>query len=93
MANYEFPTDLIDAQQAFQAADAKVAEIHARMPRPTAIAAGEATISDELAQAHEEARAERGRVLDVLYGHPWWLEIPREEHEAARTALRQAAAG
>lgn len=93
MADYEFPSGLVDAQRAFQAADAKVVEIHARMPSPTVIAAGQAAIPDELRLAHEEARAERGRALDVLYGHSWWLEVPREEQHAARTALRQAALG
>ncbi|OPG10571.1 hypothetical protein [Microbispora sp. GKU 823] len=91
MADYEFPTDLIEAQRAFLAASIKVAEIDAQYPRPTAIAAGEASIPDELRQAHAEAWAERDRTLDVLYGHSWWMEVPRAEHHAARMALRKAA--
>jgi len=93
MAEYEFPSDLLEAQRAFLAADARVTEINAQMPRPTAIAAGEATIPDELRQAHAGAWAERDRTLDVLYGHSWWMEVPREEHFKARMALRKAAQG
>lgn len=90
MADYNVPADLLDAQRAFYTADELAQEIADAMPSSVAIAAGEATIPDEQRQALEEARAERGRLIDVLYGpHHWWGTVG--DKYAARMALQQAA--
>ncbi|GAA0403285.1 hypothetical protein GCM10009530_64110 [Microbispora corallina] len=91
MAEYEFPSDLVEAQRTFLEADARLAEINARMPRSTAIVAGEASIPDDLRRDHAEVWAQRDGTLDVLYGHSWWMETPNTEWHAARMALRKAA--
>ncbi len=91
MADYTFEPELIAAQRDFLTAEARVTEINALMPRPTAIAAGEASIPDELRQAREQAWAEQDRAIAVLYDQQAWEGIPREERVKARMQLKQAA--
>ncbi len=88
MAELEFPPELIEAQRAFWAAERRVEEIVARLPSGSAVVAG-AAIAEQDRRELEEARAERGRLLDVLYGHPFWEGHAAPEH--AREALRRAA--
>jgi hypothetical protein len=89
VADYDFPADLLEAQRAFWAADTRVEEIGALFPPPTAIADGTAAAPEELRQALHEARADRGRHLDVLYGHSWWGGV--DDQNKAREALKATA--
>ncbi|GAA3172361.1 hypothetical protein [Nonomuraea roseoviolacea] len=89
MADIEIPDDVIAAQRAYDAADARVHEIVASLPSSVAIVAGEAEISDEQRQAWHEARAERMRLLFALRDLPWWGEQP--DPLGAEKALRKAA--
>lgn len=91
MADYGFPQDLIEAQRAFLAADARCEELAQQGPAPTAVAEGTASIPEDLRRELEAARAERLRLIGVLYGHPFWGEIPQAEWFKARMALREAA--
>jgi len=91
MADYGFPAELVEAQRTFLDAEIKLEAINARMPRATAIAAGEASVPEELQRAHDEVWAARSKALDVLYRHAHWGEVPKEERFAARMALRRAA--
>jgi hypothetical protein len=40
MADYDFPADLLDAQRAYNAADATVQEVTATLPSSVAVVAG-----------------------------------------------------
>ncbi|WP_055477563.1 hypothetical protein [Sphaerimonospora mesophila] len=91
MADYDFPSDLIEAQRAFLAADARCEELAQQGPPATAIVEGTAAMPENLRQELEAARAERLRLISVLYGHPFWGEIPQSDWFAARMALREAA--
>ncbi|MBB2749204.1 UNVERIFIED_ORG: hypothetical protein FHR35_009117 [Microbispora rosea subsp. rosea] len=93
MAEYDFPAELVEAQRAFLDAEAKLAELNALFPPPTAIAAGETSVPEGLRRAHDEVWAKQSRALDVLYGHERWKTIPREERFEARMQLRRAARG
>ncbi|MBO3751515.1 hypothetical protein J5X84_36045 [Streptosporangiaceae bacterium NEAU-GS5] len=89
MADLEFPPELIEAQRAYWAAERRVADIVARLPSGSAIALGQAAVSEEDRRELAAARAERGRLIDQLYGHPFWQGHAAPEH--AREALRRAA--
>lgn len=89
MSEQGFPPELVDAQRAFWTAEKRVAEIVARLPSGAAIVAGEAAISEEDRAELEEARAERGRLVEFLYAHEFWKDAP--EPERLRQALRRVA--
>ncbi|GAA3077735.1 hypothetical protein [Streptosporangium carneum] len=89
MADYEFPSDLIEAQQAYWAADARVQEVTDALPSSLAIVSGEAVMSDEQRAELEQVRAARLDALEVLDRHPRWATV--EDRYAARLALRRAA--
>ncbi|MDF5754571.1 hypothetical protein [Spongiactinospora sp. TRM90649] len=91
MAEFDLPADLIAAQRAYLAAERTCEEIASAIPAATEVASGKATIPEAQRTALTEARAERARHLDILYGHPWWATIDRADHLRARTHLRQAA--
>jgi predicted phage gp36 major capsid-like protein len=89
MADIEIPDGVIEAQRAYDAADAHVQEVAATLPSSIDIAAKEAELSDEQRQAWEDARAERLRLLAELRDLPWWGEVP--DRLAAERQLRKAA--
>ncbi|MER7126729.1 hypothetical protein [Micrococcus luteus] len=91
MSDYEFPPDLIEAQRAYYAADARVQEVTDALPSSVAIVAGEAEISDGQRAELAQARAARLDALETLNKHPWWGE-QRDRH-GAWMALQKAAKG
>ncbi|MFI7113931.1 hypothetical protein ACIBK9_46975 [Nonomuraea sp. NPDC050227] len=93
MADYELPQDLIDAQKAFYAAEARCAELVAAEPSPVAIAALEAELSDEQRQALAAAREERLQAVEVLHRHPFWKDLPAGDKMKVQAKLREAAKG
>lgn len=89
---YEFPDDLLKAQRDFYAADARARKLSDAWPLSAAVLAGEAEPPtdgqrDELAAA----RAEALRLIQILYGHPWF-ETVGDNPKEARLALQKAAA-
>ena len=88
---YEFPDDLLAAQRAFYVADARTRELSDAWPLSAAVLAGKAEPpSDEQREELEAARAEVLRLIDVLYGHPWF-ETVGDNPKEARLALQKAA--
>jgi hypothetical protein len=88
---YDLPDDLIDAQR-------RVFDLHIRcqaiadaMPSNLAVLALEADVSDEQRQELDDVRAERLQAIGVLYDHPWWDTLPKDERQAAREQLWDAA--
>jgi hypothetical protein len=76
MADLDLPTDVIEAQRAYDAADARVQELSAALPSSVAVLAGEATWDEKAVADLLEARAERLRMLEVLRDLPWWETVP-----------------
>ncbi|GII89447.1 hypothetical protein Ssi03_74370 [Sphaerisporangium siamense] len=68
----EFPADLLQAQRDYYAADAEVERLVAQLPSSVDVVAGEAAWDEDLRAAVEGARAERGRLVGILYGHEYW---------------------
>ncbi|GAA1264398.1 hypothetical protein Psi02_64230 [Planotetraspora silvatica] len=89
MADYDIPSDLLDLQRAYFAADQRVQESGEGFPSAIDIANQEAEISDEQRSALIEARAARLDLVSELYRHPWFDTVDNT-HEA-RMALRKAA--
>jgi hypothetical protein len=88
-ADYDIPEDLLEAQRAFYAADARVRAAADAMPPAAAVLAGEAEVSEEQRRELADARAERLRLVDILYRHPWFQQV--DDAHKARTALQKAA--
>ncbi len=91
MADYEFPDDLVAAQRDFYAADARVQEVTDALPSSLDIVAGTASITEDQRAELAAVRAERLRIVDILYGHTWWEGV--EDPYAARLKLREVAKG
>ncbi|WP_436759312.1 hypothetical protein [Streptosporangium sp. V21-05] len=91
MADYEIPEDLIEAQRAFYEADERVQAATDAMPSSVAVLAREAAVSEEQREELAAARAERLRLVDVLYRHPWFQTV--DDPHKARMALQKAARG
>lgn len=89
MADYDFPPSLLEAQRAYDAADARVQEVTDALPSSMAVLSGEAEISMEQRQALADARADRLHRLAVLYHDAWWDAV--EDQRAARLQLQEAA--
>ncbi|MEV4246946.1 hypothetical protein AB0J63_26475 [Streptosporangium canum] len=89
MADYEFPPDLIAAQQAFWKAEQRVSAAYAALPSSVSIAAQEADVTEEQQRELDEARAEQGRCIDAIYGHSFWDDVA--DKYAAKVALQKAA--
>lgn len=87
---YEFPTDLIDLQRRFDAANRRCEELAATHPKAVDIVAGTAQLTEEQAAVYAAAWAERAKLVLGLHRHPWWLEVGdrREAKEALRAAAR-----
>jgi hypothetical protein len=89
MADYEFPSTLIEAQQAFWQAEQRVSAAYAALPSSVSIAAKEADVTEEQQRELDEARDERGRCIDAIYGDSFWDDIA--DKYAAKIALEKAA--
>jgi hypothetical protein len=88
---YDFPPDLIAAQQALDAADAAVNQLAARWPSSLAVLAGEATVPDGLRDELAAAREERLRLLEARDRHTFWAGV--DDRYKAGMALWRAARG
>lgn len=91
MSDHTPPADLVAAQREYYELERRCHELAAKLPPATAIVNGEAEPSAEVMQRLTDARAKRGRVLDAVYGHPWWETVPPSERLDARRALQEAA--
>jgi len=85
------PPEAIEAQQAFDRADAEVHRLVEQLPSGVAVAAGEASIPDDLRAQVDEARQERMRLLKALLAVKRWPDDGGPH--AAEAALRKAARG
>lgn len=82
--SFEFPTDLVELQHAWDAAWRALRAAHDDLP---ALAADWPEGAEErVAAAQEEIR----RIGEEMRVHPWWAGVPREDLVAARTALKYA---
>lgn len=91
MAEYDFPDDLLQAQKDYYAADTEVNRVTDALPSSVDVVAGAAAFTDEQRAELGAARAERLRLVDVLYDHPFWKDV--DDQHAARLALQKAAKG
>jgi hypothetical protein len=88
----DIPTNLIQLQHAFNAANAECERIAAALPSAVDVAAGRAAFTNEELKALREARVHRDRVGMDLIRHEWWAtqgdlaEAKRRVRDAARTA-------
>jgi hypothetical protein len=90
MADYEFPEDLLAAQRAYWAADARVNEVTDALPSPQEVLEGAQT--EEQGEELARVREERLLALEALNGHPWWQQDEqRRDRYAAWKALQAAA--
>ncbi|MEV7907774.1 hypothetical protein [Streptomyces anulatus] len=87
MSDYEFPDDLLAAQRAYYAADARVQEVTDALPSPQEILEG--AMTDEQRDELAEVREARLQALEALNAHAWWGE--QRDRYAAWTALQKAA--
>ncbi|MFE3455009.1 hypothetical protein ACFXJ8_39405 [Nonomuraea sp. NPDC059194] len=85
------PEDVIEAQKAYDAADARVQELAAALPSSVDMIEGRATWDEEAMADLLEARSERLRLLGVLRELPWWGTVPSKLD--AEKQLRLAARG
>jgi hypothetical protein len=91
MADYDIPQSLIDSQIAFLKAEQHCQELIDAEPAATAIAAGEAEISEEQRKALAEAREYRLQKVEALMDHPAWQRIPKEDRIKVQIKVRAAA--
>ncbi|MDP4501092.1 hypothetical protein [Nonomuraea turcica] len=89
MVDYEPPSDLIDLRKAFLASEAMLAELRQTHPAPTAIAAGEAELSDDQRVEWAAALDELRRLAEEIGRHAWWAQV--DNRHSAWMALRRAA--
>ncbi|MGA4989845.1 hypothetical protein [Nonomuraea bangladeshensis] len=91
MADYDLPDDLIAAQKAFYAAEARCQELVDAEPAATAVVALEAEISDEQRRALADAREQRLQLVETLHRHPFWATVDTSDRIKVQAALRKAA--
>lgn len=89
MADDEFPPDLLEAQRAYYAADARVQEVTDALPSSQEILEG--AMTDEQRRLLAEVREQRLTALEALNGHPWWAG--QRDRYAAWKRLQEAARG
>ncbi|MEV8639434.1 hypothetical protein AB0395_48075 [Streptosporangium sp. NPDC051023] len=87
MADYEFPDDLIAAQRAYYAADARVQEVTDALPSSQEILEG--FMTDEQRAELAEVREARLVALEALNAHQFWVTV--DGRHAAWMALQKAA--
>jgi hypothetical protein len=88
-SRYLPPRDLIDLRNAFLHADEVCAAVADEMPSGLAIARSAVVVSEELRARSDQARAQRARIVEQLYQHPWWTTV--DNRFAAEQELRNAA--
>ncbi|MFD1935631.1 MULTISPECIES: hypothetical protein [Nonomuraea] len=91
MADLDLPEDVIQAQRAYDAADARVQELAAALPASVTVVNGEAAFDEQAMADLIEARSERMRMLEALRDLPWWGTVPSKLD--ANRQLRSAARG
>ncbi len=89
MAEYQPPAGLLQLKKDLLASEAARREIGEAMPAPTAVAAGEAEIPDELRRRWDDACAESARLAVEINRHPWWDTV--DSRHAADVALMELA--
>ncbi|MEV1176861.1 hypothetical protein [Nonomuraea sp. NPDC049784] len=83
---YNFPPALVAAQRTFYIQQEVIKRLAALEPRPTLIAAGKATVPQELRDAMSAARATQGAAVNALY------DTTDEFWEKVKTGRAQAKA-
>ncbi|MEU4576591.1 hypothetical protein [Nonomuraea sp. NPDC023979] len=91
MTAYEPPADLLDLRKAFVATEAQLANLRQAHPSPTAIAAGEAELTDEQRVEWAAALDESRRLAEEIHRHSWWATV--DNRHSAWMALQSAAVG
>ena len=89
MADFDLPPDLIELRRAFLAAEEHLRELGAAQPAPTAIAAGEAELTDEQREEWQAAHDKTRDLAGEIHRHPWWGTV--DNRQSAATALDEAA--
>ncbi|WP_068922216.1 hypothetical protein [Planobispora rosea] len=90
MADYVPPAELVEAQQALDAAMRACEQLASELPAWSAIQRGEAEPDLDGEQRLADARAERARLMDRVYGDEWlkradnWLQAKQALEKAAR---------
>jgi hypothetical protein len=85
------PPDLIELRRAFLTAEAHLHEVGASHPAPTAVARGEAELSDGQREEWQATFDDTRRLAGEIHRHDWWGEV--DNRAAAATALNEAAKG
>ena len=89
MADYDLPPDLVQLRRDFLAAEEELRKIGAAQPAPTAVAAGEAELTDEQRAEWQAAFQEVRRLVAEINQNPWWETVDNRHH--AWMALNKAA--
>ena len=88
---YEPPAQLVQLKRDFLAAEERRREVGQAMPAPTAVAAGEATITEDQREAWQAACAESARLAEAIHRDDWWGTV--DNRHSADMALLEAAKG
>jgi hypothetical protein len=86
---FDLPPDLVQLRRDFLAAEERLRAIGQAQPAPTAVAAGEAEVSDEQRVEWAAAFDETRRLAEEIHRHPWWLQV--DQRHDAWMALQKAA--
>ncbi|GAB2918882.1 hypothetical protein ACFMQL_20665 [Nonomuraea fastidiosa] len=93
MADIEITETAIEAQRAYDAADERVRKLVSQLPPSTALASGEAEVTEEQREAFAQARDDRLAALSTLRneraridGEP--IRVEKVLREAARTSAQ-----
>ncbi|RPF38641.1 hypothetical protein [Streptomyces sp. TLI_185] len=89
VGEFVIPGDLVAARRTFTRALEHCADIAARLPSGTDIAAGRAEITAEQRGRLADARERCRRLAEEMHTHPWWETVG--DRHAAREALTHAA--
>lgn len=87
--NNDLPPDLVQLRRAFLAAEEHLRQLGAAQPAPTAIAAGEAELSDEQREEWQAAHEKTRDLAGEIHRHDWWDTV--DNRHDAWMALQQAA--
>lgn len=85
----DVPPDLVQLRRDFLAAKQALHDLGASMPAPTAVATGEAELSDDQRAEWEAAHARSRDLAGEIHRHPWWGTV--ENRQEGRQALAAAA--
>jgi hypothetical protein len=86
---YDLPADLLALKRDFLAAENRLAELRQTHPAPTAVAAGDAELSDEQRVEWAATMDESRRLAEEIHRHAWWSQV--DNRHSAWMALQKAA--